>query len=754
MDKTSNLGTQLLVLACQAIAQAVHGCAEKLAASGPEEPGDLKVSQDAINLFGPLIVARWAEWLESQPKDDQDRAIRELGDLGAGPARAAAARAIEFVKPTVPAADKRVVVDFLGAIPVSTRAVLIPDPDDGHLVPTRSALVEERLLLRMLPVNAPPFAVGSEVPSTPYHLEELLGIGGFGAVYKATNRLEQNTPPRAIKFCLNPAMGATLRRERDLLNRLMKAGSEAQWSDRIVKLYGHCLEAAVPFLVYEFVPGGSLIARLAALRKQTGQNLRPTQVLGLVRRICEAVAFAHTRGLVHRDIKPSNILVSGNKIKLADFGIGGVVASFALRTSQQGVGPSDLTASQKCSLFRGAGTPVYMSPEQRQGEPPEPRHDIYSIGVMWYQLLAGDLTRELHAGWADELAEEFDVPQKQIELIAQCVGYLKKRPATAKDLLDLLPSPSVPPLPSAPPNRMGEVCSLVGHEGRVNGLAFFRDSRRLLSGASDGTARVWDVDARRQLACFRVNARAVLAVTVSPDNRRALFGCDDNNAWLFDLSRGSDPLCFAGHVGAVNGVAFSPDGRRAVTGGGDGTIRLWHVASGREVLRIEENRRPISGVAFTPDGLSVISCAEDGTLRIWDAETGWEAQELTARGGWLLCLAVSPDGGRVACGGKEGLTLWGLENNQVVGSFEGHSLPVMSLAFSASGQWLLSGSMDKSVRLWEVASRRVVHTFEGRMQAVRAVALAPDGHQAASGGDDRSIRLWALPHLESPNGAS
>jgi WD40 repeat protein len=468
--------------------------------------------------------------------------------------------------------------------------------------------------------------------------------------------------------------------------------------------------------------------------------------LGLMRRICEAVAFAHSRGLVHRDIKPSNILVSGNTIKLADFGIGGVVARFAASRSSVGTALADLTASEQRSLFRGAGTPLYMSPEQRQGDPPEPRHDVYSIGVMWYQFLVSDFTRELHAGWADELAEEYDVPQKQIDIIQQCVGYQKNRPATAKELLDLLPSPTLPSSPPTRPDRIGEVRTINGHEGRINGVTFFRDSRRILSGASDGTARVWDLETGRQLACHRTPARGILGVAISLDGRWGLFACDDRNVWLWDLLRGSEPRCLAGHVGAVYSAAFSPDGRRAVTGGKDGSVRIWHVSSGREILRIDEDSRPVTGAQFTPDGLFVATCSEGGAVRIWDAETGWEARELTAEGGWLLCAAMSPDGRLVACGGKEGLTLWSIETGQIVGTFGGHEMPVMGVDFSPHGQWLMSGSSDRTLRLWDVSTRREIHVFE-RTHPIRSVALSPDGRHAVSGGDDRTIRLWSLPRF-------
>ena len=87
-----------------------------------------------------------------------------------------------------------------------------------------------------------------------------------------------------------------------------------------------------------------------------------------------------------------------------------------------------------------------MDPEQRKGGEANAKHDLYSLGIVWYQLLVGDVTREFHGGWDDELASEFKVPRSHIDIIKQCVGWIKNRPANGGELLKLLNELSAPRL--------------------------------------------------------------------------------------------------------------------------------------------------------------------------------------------------------------------------------------------------------------------------------------------------------------------
>ncbi len=335
-------------------------------------------------------------------------------------------------------ADREVAISYLTMLPGSLDRALPRDvAGGGRAIPPTVSEAEAHQLLSLMPISLPPYPIGAEVPGTPYRLDSLLGSGGFGAVDRASTRSLQHLP-LAVKFCLDPSLVQALHRERSNLERLMKAGGE-NWSPRVVRLYGYDLDHETPYLVYEFVTGGDLIRHLAERREKLGRGLNAEEVFELMVQVAEALAFAHEHGLVHRDLKPANVLVEGGIPKLADFGLGGVAAVRAAQVSRIGATTVDqLSVADQASLFRGAGTPLYMAPEQRRGQAPDPRHDLYSLGVMWYQLLVGDVSRELHPGWAKELVVRHSVPRRHIDLIERCVGWFEERPRNAGELLAVM----------------------------------------------------------------------------------------------------------------------------------------------------------------------------------------------------------------------------------------------------------------------------------------------------------------------------
>jgi formylglycine-generating enzyme required for sulfatase activity len=183
------------------------------------------------------------------------------------------------------------------------------------------------------------------------------------------------------------------------------------------------LGGEVPCLEYEYVPGGDLAS---VVRDWSRRSRRPGPglIALIVMRLAKILAFAHKLNppIVHRDLKPSNVLAQQSQdgkliLRVADFGNGGVAASHAIRRALRGA----TQAEQQVAAIRGAWTSLYASPQQIRGADADPRDDVYALGVIWHQLLTGDLTAGRPGGtrWPQRLVEH-GMAQPLVELLRAC----------------------------------------------------------------------------------------------------------------------------------------------------------------------------------------------------------------------------------------------------------------------------------------------------------------------------------------------
>jgi serine/threonine protein kinase/Tfp pilus assembly protein PilF len=205
----------------------------------------------------------------------------------------------------------------------------------------------------------------------PYRIDEHIGSGGMGVVYKARDtRLDRNVAIKVIPAKrTSPVLEAALLREAQLTSSLSHPG--------IVTIYDILFHGGTTCIVMEFVEGRSL----QQLIPEGG--LAIDHALSLATLIGNAIAAAHAAGVVHRDLKPANILVRDDgQIRILDFGLAKVSRPF-----------SPDAETQAMSIFGGltVGTIGYMAPEQARGEQVDERADIFSFGVILYQLLTGRL---------------------------------------------------------------------------------------------------------------------------------------------------------------------------------------------------------------------------------------------------------------------------------------------------------------------------------------------------------------------------
>jgi sulfatase modifying factor 1 len=255
----------------------------------------------------------------------------------------------------------------------------------------------------------------------------------------------------ALKFCTDPvARQRLLRHEAKVLDRVMRQGRHPG----IVRLEATYLSADPPCLQYEYVSGGDLGGLIDDWHRQP-QKPSPERVAQAMLALAEIVAFAHRTDppIVHRDLKPANILVeepNGGEVafKITDFGIGGIAIARAVQASRVPTSPSEFLTT----AVRGSGTFLYASPEQLNGHDPDPRDDVHALGVIWYQMLTGDLTKGRPGGtaWRRRFLER-GLSAALLDLLESCFEDREDRPADAGVMADRLGELLKAPVPAPSP---------------------------------------------------------------------------------------------------------------------------------------------------------------------------------------------------------------------------------------------------------------------------------------------------------------
>lgn len=254
--------------------------------------------------------------------------------------------------------------------------------------------------VRVETVTAPPkpafsFKPGDAPPLRPqWRLVERLGAGGQAEAWLA--RHEKTGDARVFKFALDASGLTALKREITLYRLLHDSLGDAA---AIVRIFEWNVEEPPYFLETEYLAARDLRtwAEAQGGLLQVSMALR----LELTAQIAEALAAAHSAGVLHKDLKPANILVQAGpnpKIKLADFGSGSVLDGGRL----EALGITRLGFTKTLHPGETAGTPLYLAPEIMGGQPFTVRADIFALGTILYQMLVGDFSKPLAPGWDGE----------------------------------------------------------------------------------------------------------------------------------------------------------------------------------------------------------------------------------------------------------------------------------------------------------------------------------------------------------------
>jgi WD40 repeat protein len=612
-----------------------------------------------------------------------------------------------------------------------------------------------------------------------YQLLEEIGGGGMGVVYLAQQAkpVKRLVALKVIKAGMDSKQVlARFEAERQAL-ALMDHPNIAKVLD------AGTTSASRPFLVMELVKG------VPITRYCDEKQLIPNDRLGLFVQVCQAVQHAHQKGILHRDLKPSNILVAPYDgkpvVKVIDFGVAKAAGQ-------------PLTEKTLVTRFGAVvGTPEYMSPEQAElnNQDIDTRSDVYSLGILLYELLTGTtpLTKERlkETGLLEvlRLVREEETPRPSVRLSTtqelptiaanrgleptKLNGLLRgeldwivmkalekdrnRRYETAaafaadiRRYLDDEPVQACPPSVEYRLRKFTRRNKTAVTTGAVVCLAVLLAVGGLAvsyAGVRDALRRETQVLEREQRALYfqriKTAAREQAAGSVGRAER-SLDECPaDRRGWEWHYlkrRRFQDPQVLPIRDAALV-TTYSPDGRYLAAGCVDGSIALWDTWNWAKVKTLSGHTQHVYSLAFSSSGKYLASGGHDRNVIVWDVGTASPIHTLAGHAGTIRQVAFGP-GDRLASAGEDGtVRVWDLATGQPTRVFEAHGAAVRGLAFTATGQ-VVSVDAGGEVKVWDPASGAVMATRRGRIRWVSILAFHPQSDRLALAGRDGRVELW------------
>ena len=640
----------------------------------------------------------------------------------------------------------------------------------------------------------------------PYTLVQKLGEGSMGEVWvaKQSEPVKRKVALKLIKRGMN---------SKDVLTRFEQERQALAMMDHpnIAKVFdggvvGQAFQpdsatpsqagkpdvhAGQPYFVMELVNG------LPLTKFCDEAKLTPRERMELFVPICQAVQHAHQKGIVHRDLKPSNILVTlydGKPVpKVIDFGVAKATGG-------------KLTDDSMSTQFGAVvGTLEYMSPEQAgfSGQDIDTRADIYSLGVILYELLTGlrpiDAQRLRQAAFTEMIRiiqeEEPSKPSTRLSsnaslpslaalrqtdpkrltallrgeldwVVMKCLEKSRDRRyetvnGLARDIQRYLADEPVEARPPSASYRFSKflrrhkgpviAASLVmlaligGIIGTSWGLVREANQRKIAE-TNEGKANA--AADQERIAKEKEQIAKENAVAIAIDERKQRDRADENaklarrHLYLADM-RLIQHAVDAGRLGAVPNLL-----NRHIPHPKEEDLRgfewfYWHRVCHLDLYTLKPHMGQNWNAAFKPDGSLIASSHSGGTVKLWDAGIGQQTATLKAGSGRIVHSRFSPDCARVAALLSDNtVKLWDAVTGQPTVTLKGNKDQFAMIWFSPNGTQIATSSSNGSVRLWDTTTGQEVVALKGPTDQYPRVWFGPNGAQIATAGRDSTVRLW------------
>jgi eukaryotic-like serine/threonine-protein kinase len=603
--------------------------------------------------------------------------------------------------------------------------------------------------------EAPPPA---KLPTTrilgKFRLVDVVGQGGFGTVFRAIDTGLGRVV--AVKVPKEGVLGSEKEQERFIREAQSAAALRHAHIVTVFEIGG---TRERPFIVSAFVSGSTLSKALAC------RQFDPREAATVVRLVADALQYAHERGVIHRDVKPSNIMLDDrSKPYLMDFGL----------ARRDGVA----VITHDGAIL---GTPAYMSPEQAEGKAAGAKSDIYSLGVVLYELLTGQrpfqgtvqsvLHQVINAQPPSPIVANRAVPRDLEKICLKCMEKLpddryESAGELADDLsrfLEGLPVRARPISPAARTwrwaRRHPKTASLMAVAAALaislpvlqvmsnRRLDLERDTARRAEDAnrarleklfvSKANERVEAGNPMLALPWFAAALEQVAEEASSKSAHRVRLVTSMEGQHLARLWVARGPINSVARCAKRSLLAIAPSGLRAT---------VLNLATPEAPLVVLPHPNTLRQCAFSPDGERLATACNDHNIRIWptsaltkdplvlqhnNGDPIWIEFDPTSR-----LLASATDGGAVR--------LWDVSTGNLLAPILSHSKTVNQLAFASDGLLLATACSDGVVHLWSVEGGKELSPPPAHNGPVNCVIFAPGSGALFSGSDDGTVRGWNL----------
>ncbi len=626
-----------------------------------------------------------------------------------------------------------------------------------------------------------------------YELVRELHRGGQGVVYQAIQDATKRKV--AIKVLLEGPYASPAAKRR--FEREIELAASLKHANIISVFHSGQTDEGRQFCAMEYVRG---VPICEYVRHKT---LTLEETLGLFQDVCDAVNYAHQKGVIHRDLKPSNILVDTEGApKLLDFGLSKMVGG----------------AEQTLISMTGQvmGTLPYMSPEQTRGNPDEIdiRTDVYALGVILYQMLTGEYPYPVVGQMSEVLKHIAETPPTPPSRVWRAEGGVAKRSVRRlrpgecpiDDELETVVLKALSKERERRYQSAGDLSRDLGHylsgepiearrdsswyllkktlslHRRAVGVAvglvavivaalivstvFWRqavDERNHAQQAADDAQQAQAAEATQRAEAERLaelSRRRMVQLLQAEGTRLMMAGDligslhpfvealrldqgDPEREEMHRIRLGTIlrqcPKLAAIHV--FDDPPFFTDGEHIVTRN-DESVRVWDALDGRPLSPPIQHAQVVH-VSFSPDGHLLATSGKDNTARVWVVATGALRGAPLAHSATVARTMFSPDGTRVVTASEDSTArVWDVATGSAITPPLTHDGEVRHAEFSPDGRVIATGSSDNTARLWNAATGEPIGALMQCEHSVHGAVFSPDGQFLATADANGHLRIW------------